>query len=63
MMNFQQNSTVHDAEVDYLDLIETFRDVDLLLVGIHCPLDELERRKRGRGKRHIGLARQQSAIL
>ena len=31
-----------------------------LWVGVHCPLEELERREQARGDRKIGMARQQS---
>jgi chloramphenicol 3-O phosphotransferase len=42
----------------YRDWIALF-GTDVLLVGIHCPLDELEKRERARGTRDIGLARRQ----
>ncbi|MCL6603677.1 MAG: chloramphenicol phosphotransferase CPT family protein [Paenibacillus sp.] len=32
-------------------------------IGVHCPLDELERRERERGNRPIGLARAQYGIV
>ncbi|WP_264775205.1 chloramphenicol phosphotransferase CPT family protein [Deinococcus aetherius] len=38
-------------------LVELLRPFDVFLVGVHCPLDELERRERARGDRHLGDAR------
>jgi chloramphenicol 3-O phosphotransferase len=38
-------------------LVELFQDVDLFFIGIHCPLEELERREAERGNRPIGGAR------
>jgi chloramphenicol 3-O phosphotransferase len=38
------------------DIQATFAGFDVVLVGIRCPLDEVERRERERGNRPIGLA-------
>lgn len=38
-------------------LVELLRPFDVFLVGVHCPLDELERRERERGDRRLGDAR------
>ena len=38
-------------------LLGLLRPFDVYFVGIHCPLDELERRERSRGDRRIGDAR------
>ena len=38
-------------------LVELLGGYDVFLVGVHCPLDELERRERGRGDRPVGGAR------
>lgn len=35
-------------------LSELLRPFDLFLVGVHCPLEELERRERARGDRRAG---------
>lgn len=35
-------------------LSEVLRDLDVFFVGVHCPLEELERREKGRGDRPIG---------
>ena len=43
-----------------LRLLEPF---DVFFVGIHCPLDELERRERQRGDRRAGEARQDFGIV
>ncbi|MCL4870849.1 MAG: AAA family ATPase [Anaerolineae bacterium] len=36
-----------------------FAPFHLITVGVHCPLEELERREEARGDRHPGLARMQ----
>lgn len=41
------------------DFFEVLSDYPLLLVGVHCPLEELERREVTRGDRTIGLAKKQ----
>jgi chloramphenicol 3-O phosphotransferase len=38
-------------------LLLLLEDFDVFFVGVHCPLDELERRERQRGDRRIGEAR------
>jgi chloramphenicol 3-O phosphotransferase len=38
-------------------LVELLAGVDVYLVGVHCPLDELERREQARGDRPPGDAR------
>jgi len=38
-------------------LLHLLADFDVFFVGIHCPLEELERRERLRGNRRIGEAR------
>ena len=43
-----------------LRLLEPF---DVYFVGIHCPLEELERREKARGDRRIGEARTDYAIV
>jgi len=40
-------------------LLTLFDGLDVIFVGVHCPLEELERRERGRGDRRAGLARLQ----
>lgn len=32
-------------------------DLNVIFVGVQCPLEELERRERARGNRHVGLAK------
>ncbi|MEU5400272.1 AAA family ATPase [Streptomyces sp. NPDC005963] len=41
------------------DCVALFRPQDVVLVGVHCPLPELERRERARGDRPPGLAARQ----
>jgi chloramphenicol 3-O phosphotransferase len=38
-------------------LLSLLSPFDVYFVGVHCPLDELERRERARGDRRIGDAR------
>jgi len=42
-------------------LLELFDGIDVILVGVHCPLDELERREQKRTDRKAGMARFQHA--
>ncbi|WP_367435678.1 chloramphenicol phosphotransferase CPT family protein [Streptomyces celluloflavus] len=44
-----------------LDCLGLFAAEDVVLVGVHCPLPELERRERARGNRPVGLAAGQLA--
>ncbi|AEW97840.1 hypothetical protein SCATT_54690 [Streptantibioticus cattleyicolor NRRL 8057 = DSM 46488] len=41
------------------DCLSLFRPMDVVLVGVHCPREELERRERDRGDRPLGLAARQ----
>jgi chloramphenicol 3-O phosphotransferase len=41
------------------DCLGLFTPADVVLVGVHCPLPELERRERARGDRPPGLAARQ----
>jgi len=38
-------------------LVDVFKDIDIFFVGIHCPVEELERREKLRGDRPLGGAR------
>jgi len=38
-------------------LLNLLADLDVFFVGVHCPVEELERRERRRGNRRIGEAR------
>ena len=40
-------------------LLRLFDGLDVLLIGVHCPLEELERREKERGDRKKGMARLQ----
>ncbi|NIK70418.1 AAA family ATPase [Paenibacillus sp. BK720] len=55
--------TVLDSESDAADFLDQFKDEDVLYVGVHCPLEELERRERVRGDRTIGIAKEQLKIV
>ena len=41
------------------NLLTLFEGLDVLFVGVHCPLVELERREQARGNRKRGMARLQ----
>ena len=43
--------------------IRELKDETVWLVGVHCSLEELERREKTRGDRQIGLAREQQATV
>jgi chloramphenicol 3-O phosphotransferase len=43
------------------DCLDVLADAEVFLVGVHCPLPELERRERARGDRPPGLASLQYA--
>jgi chloramphenicol 3-O phosphotransferase len=45
------------------DAVSTFADFDVVLVGLRCPAEELERRERERGNRPVGLAAFQFPIV
>lgn len=50
-------------EQDWMDrLLFLLEPHDVFFVGLHCPLEELERRERERGNRRIGEARADRAI-
>lgn len=46
-----------ETEAWMLRLLALLAGRDVFFVGVHCPLDELERRERARGNRRIGEAR------
>ncbi|WP_394613925.1 chloramphenicol phosphotransferase CPT family protein [Lentzea sp. JNUCC 0626] len=41
------------------DCLDVFQGLDVVLIGVHCPPDELERRERARGDRVPGAAAMQ----
>jgi chloramphenicol 3-O phosphotransferase len=45
------------------DCLTVLAGADVFLVGVHCPLPELERRERARGDRPPGLAAHQYAVV
>jgi chloramphenicol 3-O phosphotransferase len=45
------------------DCLELFPGPDVVLVGVRCPREELERRERARGNRPLGLAARQSEVV
>jgi chloramphenicol 3-O phosphotransferase len=51
---------VLEEEPPWIENILTFFDgLNVTFVGVHCPLEELERREQERGNRRQGMARQQ----
>jgi chloramphenicol 3-O phosphotransferase len=51
---------VLEEEPPWVDnLLTLFEGLDVIFVGVHCPLEELERRERQRGDRKRGMARLQ----
>jgi chloramphenicol 3-O phosphotransferase len=61
----------NDVVVDHLfsepwrlqDCLEVLEGLDVVLVGVHCPLGELERREQARGDRTPGMAAKQFQIV
>lgn len=55
------NNIIVDTIIDTKHVLENFiailEDYPVLLVGVHCPLEELERREKARGDRTLGLAK------
>jgi chloramphenicol 3-O phosphotransferase len=51
----------HDAWLK--ECAELLRDHDVVFVGVHCPLPELERREKERGDRGEGWAREQYEVV
>ncbi|MFC3578222.1 chloramphenicol phosphotransferase CPT family protein [Streptomyces yaanensis] len=45
------------------DCLELFPAQDVVLVGVRCPREELERRERARGDRPLGLAARQIEVV
>lgn len=48
---------VFESQIDYDGMMAVLEGLDVFLVGVHCPLEELERRELARGDRRIGDAR------
>ncbi|KEO83242.1 chloramphenicol phosphotransferase CPT family protein [Tumebacillus flagellatus] len=46
-----------------VDAVHRLADYPVVFVGVHCPVEELERRERERGDRIIGLAKYQMDIV
>jgi chloramphenicol 3-O phosphotransferase len=57
-VNLILDHILHD-EFTTKDCFEVLRDYPILFVGVHCPLEELERREEARGDRILGQARSQ----
>lgn len=47
------------GEEQMKECLESIGDINVIFVGVQCPLEELERRELARGDRHIGLAKSQ----
>lgn len=57
-VNLIVDHVIHD-EFTRDDWFEVLAGYPVLSVGVHCPLDELERREKARGDRTIGQAKRQ----
>lgn len=57
-INLVIDHVLHDRET-ISDAYHTLRDYPIYFVGVHCPMEELERRELARGDRRIGQARLQ----
>jgi chloramphenicol 3-O phosphotransferase len=55
-VNLILDHILHD-EFTTKDCLEVLRDYPVLFVGVHCPLEELERREEARGDRRLGQAK------
>lgn len=61
----------NDVVMDYVfsepwrlsDCLEVFEGLRVVFVGVHCQLEELERREKARGDRNVGLARSQLEVV
>lgn len=54
---------IFESQSDFDDLMAALEGLDVFLVGVHCPIEELERRERERGDRRIGDARMDIASV
>lgn len=61
-INLVVDHVLHDEPTSN-DFFATLQNYDVLLVGVHCPLEELERRERERGDRLNGLAFRQLEVV
>lgn len=61
-VNLIVDQVLHDnfTREDGLKVLEEY---PVLFVGVHCPVEELERREKARGDRNIGQAREQLAFV
>ncbi|WP_036184496.1 chloramphenicol phosphotransferase CPT family protein [Ureibacillus manganicus] len=57
-VNLILDQIIHDSKTKHT-FYETLRDYSILLVGVHCSSEELNRREQLRGDRRIGLATSQ----
>jgi len=48
---------IFETQADYEEMMAALDGLDLFIVGVHCPIEELERRERERGDRPVGDAR------
>ncbi|WNB90887.1 phosphotransferase-like protein [Bacillus sp. NEB1478] len=57
-INLVVDQVMHD-QFSLEDCLETLNEYPVFIVGVHCPLEELERREGVRGDRTIGQAKNQ----
>lgn len=55
--------TILHEEYSREDYLECFSKYPILFVGVHCPLNELERREKERGDRRVGNAASQLSFV
>lgn len=61
-VNLVVDQILHDAHV-LRDCVRTLTGFPVLFVGVHCQLEELQRREVRRGDRNIGQAKKQLAFV
>ncbi|WP_114572248.1 chloramphenicol phosphotransferase CPT family protein [Exiguobacterium flavidum] len=61
-INLIVDHVLHDGETTR-DCLDVLLDHPVCFVGVHCPVEELEKRERMRGDRTIGQARAQLAYV
>lgn len=57
-VNLIVDQILHDDET-LRDCLDTLKESPVFFVGVHCPVEELERREKDRGDRCIGQAKKQ----
>jgi chloramphenicol 3-O phosphotransferase len=61
-INLIVDHILHDTDT-FQDSISVLEGYPILFVGVHCPVDELDKREAARGDRTIGQAKRQLAFV